>query len=393
MKHLIFLLSGFFFLTATLYAQAPPSEEAAQKVVKLSADAAVAYDKGEYEKALSLYNQAHQLWANPKITFAIVKCYEALKRYKEALEAAERGLRENPPAVLKARFDSKVAFLKTALAKGQLNLLITPSGATVKIDGKEVGKAPLRPLSLDVGEHQLEISHPNHAKIVQGITITGGSELRLNFTLQPVTGRLSVTSTPSGADVEIDGRPWGKTPLNDLSLPVGSHSITVKYQGYQTVNRQVNISPEQSESISVLLSEGSGGSAPQGERLWYKSWPGWTLLGLGLAAGAVGAVFLVGSANTHQSVRDRAANPASHEFSQKELQDQWNRANTEQRIGIGLASAGGGLLVLSIILFVTKAGSPIEKPAATSTTLLQLPSSQPPLASPPSRATLLYQTP
>ncbi len=394
MKYSIFFLLGFFlFGICSAHAQNNPSEEDAKKVVKLSAEAAVAYDKGDYEKALNLYTQAHSLWANPKITFAMVKCLEALKRYREALQASERGLNENPNAVLKARFESKISFLKTTLAKGTLNLLISPSGATVSIDGKVIGTAPLRPLPLDAGEHKLEISHPNHAKIVQGLSVVGGAELRMTFTLQPVTGQLSVNTTPNGAEVEIDGRPWGKTPLENLKIPIGSHVVVIKYPGYQSVNRQVNVSPDQAENISVVLVQGGSGPTEVGERPWFKSWPGWTVLALGVAAGITGALLVVSANNGFLSVKNMSASPETHSLSQKDLTNKWNQHTGEERIGYGVVGASGGLLVLSVILFATSAGVSPEKSNAANkpkTSFLRLP--YPNTLGQRSRATLLYHT-
>jgi len=394
LKYAISFVLGCFLLGAfPVWAQNNPSEEDAKKVVKLSADAAVAYDKGDYEKALGLYTQAHSLWANPKITFAIVKCLEALKRYREAMQASERGLNENPPAVLKARFESKIAFLKTTLSKGTLNLLISPSGATVSIDGKVVGSAPLRPLSLDAGEHKIELSHPNHAKIVQGLNVVGGAELRMTFTLQPVTGQLSVTSTPNGADVEIDGRSWGKTPLENLKIPIGSHVVQIKYPGYQSVNRQVSVSPDQAESISVVLVQGASGPTEVSERPWFKSWPGWTVLALGVAAGVTGALLLASASSGFQSVKTQANAPDSHSLSQRDLTNKWNQHAGEERIGYGVVGAGGGLLVLSVIFFAARVGVAPEKAENADkpkTSFQQIPDPNTPVQR--SRATVLYHT-
>ncbi|MCB9641409.1 MAG: PEGA domain-containing protein, partial [Myxococcales bacterium] len=252
-----------------------------------------------------------------------------------------------------------------------------------------VGNAPLRPVSLSAGEHKLEISHPNHAKIVQGINIAGGAELKLNFTLQPVTGQVSINSTPAGADVEIDGRSWGKTPLNDLKLPVGSHVVQIKYPGYQAVQRQVNISPQQSENISVVLSQGSSGPTETGNKPWFKSWPGWTALVLGLAAGGVGTYFLVTASQGHQSVKDMANSPSTHSLSQQQLMTQWNQHNTNEQIGYGLAGAAGGLVVLSIILFATRAAVSPET-TSTKTSLYMLPQTAPAQRA---QGTLLYTSP
>lgn len=378
---LLFVVSSF---TQSTPSHAAPSEDDIKKVVKLSSAAAVAYDKGEFSKALTLYRKAHSLWANPKLSFAIAKSLEAMGKYKEALAAAERGLKENPKAVLKQRLTSKVTYLKQQLAKGRLTLLITPSGASISINGKFKGKAPIGTLSLPAGSHKLEISHPGYANISQGITITGGSELKQSFSLQALSGKLSVNSTPAGASVEIDGKPMGKTPLNDVDVPMGPHMIKVKYKGYQDTSRRVNISPQKSESITVVLSQISGTvpapSAAKGP--WFRSWPGWTVLALGIGAGAVGTFFLVQSSQTHSSIRASIQNPDANGPSQQDLAARWNNANTEEKVGYALVGSAGGLVILAAILFAARVGT--GAPSAAKVSALPQPA--------PTKAVQLYRS-
>jgi TonB family protein len=47
-------------------------------------------------------------------------------------------------------------------------------------------------------------------------------------------GLLSVTSSPSGAEVLVDGRLVGTTPLSRHEIPAGRFQLLVQAQGYQT---------------------------------------------------------------------------------------------------------------------------------------------------------------
>ena len=378
MKRMLFLVLLLLYPMVVL--GSTPSEENLKKVEKLSAAAAVAYDKGDYSKALDLYRQAHALWNNPRLTFAMVKCQEALKNYKEALRLVKRGLTENPKGTTKKRLLSKQQFYQKKLASGTLALLITPAGSTISIDGKVVGKSPLEPMTLSAGKHKLVVSRSGYANIVQGITIEGGKKLSLSFTLQPLTGKLSVTSTPSGATVEIDGKVFGKTPLKSLSLAVGSHVVKIKYSNYQTTSRRVNISPQQSESITVVLSAG-GGSAGGGGGPWFTSVPGWVTLGVGVVAAGVGAFFLVQSNQTQTEVQSIIAAPKADSPGQKELNDRWEASSQNQKMGYALVGVGGGAIIISAILFVVRGSS--QKASAQANTTKRLASR---------KGTILYAT-
>ena len=56
----------------------------------------------------------------------------------------------------------------------------------------------------------------------------------------PSTAKLSITSVPDGADIEVDGNFSGNTP-SDLAVPEGEHSITVKKSGYKDWERRMRL--------------------------------------------------------------------------------------------------------------------------------------------------------
>ena len=69
------------------------------------------------------------------------------------------------------------------------------------------------------------------------------------------TGRLSVTSTPEGATVTVDGRERGVTPLmlNDLSS--GRHAVTLESAG-GTVQRSVDVKAGQTATLEASIYPG-----------------------------------------------------------------------------------------------------------------------------------------
>jgi hypothetical protein len=62
------------------------------------------------------------------------------------------------------------------------------------------------------------------------------------------------TSTPTHAEVEIDGEYWGTTPTADLTrLPEGSHTLVVKKPGYKLWERKINLASGDDRTISAEL--------------------------------------------------------------------------------------------------------------------------------------------
>ena len=65
-------------------------------------------------------------------------------------------------------------------------------------------------------------------------------------------GTLQVDSVPSGAAVQIDGRPRGHTPLR-IQRFVGTLAIELAHPGFQTEHRRAEIRAEQETSLNVAL--------------------------------------------------------------------------------------------------------------------------------------------
>jgi PEGA domain len=71
-----------------------------------------------------------------------------------------------------------------------------------------------------------------------GASSTGST--RLAGTPAASTAKLSVTSIPDGADIEVDGNFSGNTP-SDLALPEGQYTIRVKKSGYKDWQRDLKV--------------------------------------------------------------------------------------------------------------------------------------------------------
>src|SRR5712664_297544 len=57
----------------------------------------------------------------------------------------------------------------------------------------------------------------------------------------PTTAKVSVTSTPDGADIEVDGSFVGNTP-SDIDVPAGEHTVTVRKTGFQPWEKKLKVS-------------------------------------------------------------------------------------------------------------------------------------------------------
>jgi formylglycine-generating enzyme required for sulfatase activity len=110
-----------------------------------------------------------------------------------------------------------------------LTVTSTPSGANIYLDNAWIGKTPLASYKVNTGgryEKQVTVSLElsGYKYRVANLTLREGEktpwEVRLEK-LIPRMATLTVTSTPSGASVYVDGSLIGPTPLHDYKIDTG----------------------------------------------------------------------------------------------------------------------------------------------------------------------------
>ncbi|GIW29941.1 MAG: hypothetical protein KatS3mg071_0115 [Meiothermus sp.] len=137
---------------------------------------------------------------------------------------------------------------------GTLSLNSSPSGAQALINGRLVGNTPLN-LELLPGTYNLELRRSGYNPLRTAFTIQAGQVTRLNLTLvatPPPTGVLAVDSNPRGAQVLVNGRVVGNTPLN-LTLNPGSYTVELRRGGFSPFRTLVTIQAGRTTRLTVNL--------------------------------------------------------------------------------------------------------------------------------------------
>jgi formylglycine-generating enzyme required for sulfatase activity len=138
-------------------------------------------------------------------------------------------------------------------AWARLSIESKPSGASVYLDGQEIGKTPLEH-DTDAGRHQLKISDPDFQPWETELLVKHNEPQRIGpVELGLPDGALSIRSTPPGADVTAAGKYRGRTPVTfDLAAGV-SQEIVVQTEGYEPATEHVRVSPGEKRSLDVSL--------------------------------------------------------------------------------------------------------------------------------------------
>jgi serine/threonine protein kinase len=99
------------------------------------------------------------------------------------------------------------------------------------------------------------------ARVVDPKTPAVTTTTATSTTGKRVAGRIVVRSTPAGADVAVDGRDYGHTPVAIYDLSTGAHHVRVSRNGYDAQERQVTITETRpTRAMTVSLSRVRSGS-------------------------------------------------------------------------------------------------------------------------------------
>ena len=144
----------------------------------------------------------------------------------------------------------------------RLTLTSTPGGATVTLDGKEVGPTPwsaeIRP-----GNHQVAVNAPGYLKEERTVQVQANRDSDVTFALNraPGPGKLHVDTEPPESVVSVDGKQVGASPFTGEVAP-GEHQLEVSNEGYKTIAQQLQLDPGQQLSFKLVLQKAQKGQVP-----------------------------------------------------------------------------------------------------------------------------------
>ncbi len=137
-----------------------------------------------------------------------------------------------------------------------LTLTSTPQQAFAYLNGKYVGKTPLN-LKLQYGKYKVKFVMQNHSDFATSVVLDPFATEKVSADMQPVQD-VDVTSDPTGADVVLDGKLLGQTPITLRGLTYGQHLLIVKKDGYVKYSTSLIVNSTEKKVIQVSLTPFSG---------------------------------------------------------------------------------------------------------------------------------------
>jgi hypothetical protein len=139
------------------------------------------------------------------------------------------------------------------LPPGRIVVNANVAGAIVTIDGEERGQAPVVVERASGGAHAIVVAAQGYESFRTTCEIRGGQNCVIDARLQPIGTPVLVTANVEGAQLFVDGRPFGPVPYEG-NLPVGQHQIEVRAEGHRTFVAQIDLQPSaERRAISATL--------------------------------------------------------------------------------------------------------------------------------------------
>ena len=156
----------------------------------------------------------------------------------------------------------KVEKIITLKADAANVTLTVADGAEIWVNGALKGTGRWSGM-LSSGTYIFEARKAGYKSTTLSKTITSASANQ-SYTLPaptPIVGKLTISSTPLMADVTLDGKPVGRTPIDIPNLLVGTHTLKISKAGYETKTQTITILESKTTTVSPTLTKGGGNAS------------------------------------------------------------------------------------------------------------------------------------
>ncbi|WP_437727825.1 PEGA domain-containing protein [Sorangium sp. So ce861] len=232
-------------LSETLSGEAKAEYEAAR----------ILFNDGDFRNAIIKFERSYDLSRDPRLLWNIALCQKNLQRYARLLGTVEKLLQDAGPQLSEQdRKDAAALIEATKAYVSRLDLQASEAGATVLVDGEEVGQTPLRePVLLDVGTRKIRVTKKGFEAFEISQQVPGGGVVTVAATLEREVheGRLIVAAPPD-AVISIDGRVVGRGSY-DGPVPSGGHTLRVTASDMVSHQSEVMIHDNQTRRVQVSL--------------------------------------------------------------------------------------------------------------------------------------------
>jgi hypothetical protein len=185
-----------------------------------------------------------------------------------------------------------------------------PDKVYVELQGNRLGRTPLKLEFPEEGEYEFVLTKDQYASKTVKVRLTAGRKESVSVKLQTLP-RVEITSTPDDAEVMLEGKSMGRTPVVLTLEKAGTYVFTLQKQQYKPAELRAQVDLGDAVKLDRAL-EYQKDVALQIEkrealasRVRMKKILGWSFSGVGVAClGASVPFFLTWSSKSKAADRD-----------------------------------------------------------------------------------------
>ncbi len=280
--------------------------------------------KGVYEDALREFQEAYRRQPHFAVLYNIGQAYLALKQPVEAIAALEQYLAEGGGQISEERVRETTAQIAAEKAlTAEIFLTARPPGASVSLDGRSVGKAPLdAPLRVTPGSHSL------------AVRTSDGTEV--GRTLAPQAGERITLSIEVPSAVTTSKHAPGDVALRSAALPMGSSALVLQRPASHDSSASGSVIRVSTLGYVLGTVGVAAGVGSFGHYLWNRSrYENWE--------------------STHAELANQQQSP---DYVDRQLRNNALAGSIQNasHVTVGLAVAGGALLLTGVTLVIVDRG-------------------------------------
>lgn len=143
---------------------------------------------------------------------------------------------------------------------GYLTIKSHPNNAEILVDNMSIGYTPINNYEIESGKYIFSAKKElYHTYSSEEFVINNNDTTFIEFELRSAFGGLEINSLPeSGAEVLINGKIIGKTPVVSNKFPSGKYTIELKKKYFSSVSKEIIISDGKTVKKTIILNPNYG---------------------------------------------------------------------------------------------------------------------------------------
>ena len=171
---------------------------------------------------------------------------------------------ESEVGVVQIGKEKKLMEVKLQSSQATLTLNCTDKNAEIFINDKKYGVGNCS-CALNAGTYLIEVRRPGHRTEKQMVVLGEKEQKTLVLNApQPMYGKLNLSSKPANCEVFLDGKQIGSSPDVFSNILVGSHTLELRKNGYDSKSQPISIEEGRITDMEMTLQR-SGSVAQQSE--------------------------------------------------------------------------------------------------------------------------------